>query len=115
VFALKEQLGDKVKLFGHPHAADSAYARLTINVHLDPNSATGVRTEVVPIRDEPSEKALYSQTVSVALTYMGNGMVVTGRPLPLDGFVPQTSEIWDSWPNAVLNRALAEKNIFRLH
>jgi hypothetical protein len=107
VFALKEQLGEKVKLFGHPQAADSAYARLTINVYLDPNTPQGVRTQVVPIRHESNTKALFSQTVSVARSLMGNGQIVTGEPLPLQQFVPQTLNNEDQWPDAVVNTALS--------
>jgi hypothetical protein len=106
VFALKEQLGSKVSLFGHPQAADSAYARLTINIDLEPSLPLGFSTRVSSIQTISRNNTLFRQTVTVALSLMGNGEVVTGRPLALNGFVPQTIKNWNQWPAAVLNKAL---------
>ncbi len=105
-YNLKEKFGSRAKFYGHPQAADTAYSRLTINVHLDSNLKDGFRLEVVPLYDSSSKSAFMSQTIVVTRSVTHDGTIVSGKPVPIDEFVPLTRQNSDSWPNEVLKHAL---------
>jgi len=105
-YNLKEKFGARATFYGHPQAADTAYSRLTINIHLDSKLKEGFRLETVPLYDSSSQNAFMSQTIVVTRSTTQNGTVVSGVPVPLDGFVPYTLQNKDSWPNEVLKHAL---------
>lgn len=106
VYNLKEKFGARAKFYGHPQSADTAYARLTINIHLDPNARDGFRLEIVPLFDPSSNEVFMSQTIVVSRSTTADGSVVSGVPVPLDGFVPRTLGNGNRWPSEVLKRAL---------
>jgi hypothetical protein len=108
VYAVKEQLGEKVRLIGQPQAADTAYSRLTINVSLNAEDQRGYTLKVVPIRQESSKKAFIAQTVSVTRSVDAEGRIQSGVPLPLDLFVPLTFENTSTWVRSALSAALQD-------
>lgn len=85
-YEVKEQLGVRVTVAGQPQAADTAYSRATIELHLDPSREEGFRLSV----EEPGrqgEPALLSQSVSVTRSVLEDGTVVSGLPLRMDRFL----------------------------
>lgn len=109
-YSMKENFGNRSRFYGHPQAGDTAYSRITINIHVGPSWPEGFHLEVVPLNDPSSRKALLSQTVVVTRSTTQDGSIVSGKPVALDEFVPLTLQNKKSWPNEVLKKALSRKD-----
>lgn len=86
-FEVKEQLGARVRVVGQHQAADTAYSRAMIGLHLDPSAPGGFRTRVGNHRGDGNSAAVLSQTVAVTRSVLEDGTVVSGVPLPLDEYL----------------------------
>ncbi len=106
-YTLREQLGDKTRYFGQPQAADTAYSRLTMHAVLNPELPKGFELKLRPIQTELEPAPFISQTVTVSRSVTATGEVVSGIPVPLDQFVPETLANRANWQREVLNAALA--------
>lgn len=96
-YEVKEQLGARVRVVGQHQAADTAYSRAMIGLHLDPSSPGGFRTIVGSHRGDGNSAAVLSQTVAVTRSVLEDGTVVSGLPLPMDEFL--------AWPFGQEERA----------
>lgn len=105
-YAIQEHFGARAKFYGHPQAADTAFARMTIHAFLDPAQPKGFTLKVRPIRTEMNPAPYFSQTVSVSRSVTADGTVVSGIPVPLDGFIAETLENHDRWVQTALDAAL---------
>lgn len=95
VWGVKKVLGDQVKLFGLPQAADSTYSRARIDVEWSEES--GYTTRVLNQSSPFSSKVLFSQVVAISLSTDAEGRSIAGRPLDLDRWVsldPFTDRNW---------------------
>jgi hypothetical protein len=104
VWGVKQVLGDGVKLFGLPQAADSTYSRARIDVEWTQQS--GYTTRVLNQSSPLSSKVLFSQVVAVSLSSDAEGHSIAGRPLPLDGWVALDPFTDKNWPAKVLAAVL---------
>ena len=108
IYALKENLSGRLKLYGEPQAADSAFSRLTIDVVRDDTQANGFRLQVRPIRVTPTAGTIFSQTVAVSKSVKKDGVPVGGKPVAVDHPVPQAALDADPWALKVFKKALLD-------
>ena len=103
VWNMKNKLGDRVKIIGVPDSGDSAYARLFVDVYLDPKNPQGFRTEIAPRQGRTRQKlppgAILRQQVSATRSTDQNGNVVSAIPTPVDVWIPypyhSTEDPWE--------------------
>jgi len=113
VWNMKDVLKDRVKFYGMPDSADSAYGRVYIDVYLDSSAKDGFRLQVSPrpgatLATLP-QGAIARQAVSVTRSTDKNGKVISGIPMEMDGWVPQKYHYFDeNWKTSVLKRALED-------
>ena len=107
VWGVKKILGDRVKLYGQPQAADSTYARARIDVEWSVEK--GFTTRVVDKDAAPSSETLFSQVVAISLSTDAEGKSIAGRPLPLDRGVSIDPFQDRSWHAKVLEAALSDR------
>jgi|GEM_PF-3524559 len=113
VWNFKDVLGDRVKFYGMPDSADSAYGRVYIDLFLDPSAKEGFRLKVSPRPGATlgtlPQGAIARQAVSVTRSTEKNGKVISGIPMKMDGWVPQKNHYSDeNWETSVLKRALED-------
>lgn len=108
VYALKENLSGRIKLYGEHQAADSAFSRLTIDVVKDDSRFEGFRLQVRPIRITPTSGTIFSQTVAVTRSVTKDGVPVGGVPVSIDSYVPEEALDATPWVQKVFERALLE-------
>ena len=111
VWQMKDKLGERTRLYGHPQAADGNYSRLWMDLTLDPASEVGFKLEKSPNRTKTSGEPLFRQGIAVTRSTDANGVVLDGRPLPMDGaFVPWTLETRGDWDRVVFETALKRQD-----
>lgn len=108
VFTFKQELGDRVRIVGQPQAADTAYSRLRLGVELDAKAPGGFSIKSLPQYGDVPKNILFSQVASISRSVTEDGTVVSGRPLPVDIFVPLTLENEGMWHRAALEAAIAQ-------
>lgn len=105
VHTLQERVASKVKFFGQPNAADSAYSRLAIHVYLDPTATDGFRLEVTPADAKPGKDVLVTQIVVVSQTVDSFGKILAGAPVTLEAFIEKSAHDTGNWHRDVLDLA----------
>lgn len=107
VWTVKTLLQDRTKVYGHPQAADSAFSRVDVHLVKDLRTQT-YHTEVTPQGVSPSSgPSLLNQGVVVTRSTDAAGEYLSGRPVPLDQFIPLTRSNQDHWIDDVVGAALA--------
>ena len=111
VWSLRQQLGARTKIFGIPESGDSAYARLFLDIYLDPSKPDGFRSEVAPrpggSRQALPEGAILRQQVAVTRSTDASGKVISAIPSPVDVWIPYRYRHFDeSWEAKVFKAAL---------
>ena len=111
VWQLKDKLGKRVKLVGMPDSGDSAYARLYLDLYVDPSRPEGYRTEVTQrvgrTNQELPEGALLRQQIAVTRSTDSRDRVISAKPTAVDVWVPiHYREFDDSWEAKAFKAAL---------
>ncbi|MEZ4741052.1 MAG: hypothetical protein R3B45_01150 [Bdellovibrionota bacterium] len=107
VYEIKDELADKVKIIGIPQSADTAYARVALDIYGSPNNL-GEYIKLRSIYAEVPEDVLFSQTISIARSVTEDGEMVSGVSEPLDQFVPYSFEERYNYQNKLLKIALTQ-------
>lgn len=107
VWALKKELQDRVKLYGFPQAADSAFGRAAIHI-LQQSNPDILEFKIAGEREDPPEGTILTQTVVVTISTDAEGNELAGKPLPLDKRVPKNLDNWNTWHQDVLRTALQD-------
>ncbi|MES2854541.1 MAG: hypothetical protein V4692_01705, partial [Bdellovibrionota bacterium] len=115
VWSMRDQLKKQVEVVGMYESGDSAYARLYLDVYLDPNAPGGFRTEVnsrkARTRQNLPDGALLRQQVAVTRSTDSKGRVISATPAPVDLWVPHESpQFGDEWEARAFKAALDSKN-----
>lgn len=106
VWNMKDLLKERVKTFGLPDSGDSAYSRLAVLVSPLVNQA---KTQVAAMDkayspDEP--EPWVRQVAAVTRSTDKNGNILSGKPLPIDVWVPKLWDQSDSeWATEVFEQA----------
>jgi hypothetical protein len=113
VWQMKQELRNRVRHIGVPDSGDSAYARLFVDVYLDPKSPDGFRAEVSPRpggkRQLLPEGAVLRQQVTATRSTDAHGKVISAIPTPVDSWIPYRYRHYDeSWEAKVFKTALKE-------
>lgn len=113
VWQLKDKLGSRVKLVGMPDSGDSAYARVYLDLYLDPSKPGGFRLEVAGRKGQTTQElptgAILRHQVAVTRSTDMRGHVVSAKPTPVDVWVPiHYKEFDDSWEAKAFKAALAK-------
>lgn len=102
-YNVKDVLQNRVKVVGQSQAADSTYSRLRIAVFGEPGDYS---IRILSRNDPELETALFTQTIAVSRSVTAGGEVMSGRPLPLDRFVPLShSESPQEWRQKAVRTA----------
>jgi hypothetical protein len=96
VYTFKQELQERVKVIGQPHAADTTYSRIRIGVELE-DSTKGFRLKILPQYGKVPGTVIFSQVVSVTRSVKADGAVVSGKPLEIDRFVSNSLEREGFW------------------
>ena len=111
VWSMKQELKGRVKIIGIPDSGDSSYARLYLDVYLDPNHSEGFRLAVTSRvggqQQQLPEGALLRQQVSATRSTDAHGKIISGNPSPVDVWVPyEYYSFDDSWESKTFKAAL---------
>ena len=111
VWNLKDKLGKRAKLVGMPDSGDSGYARLFLDVYLDPTKPEGFRITTSsrqPLsRQRLPEGALVRQQVSATRSTDEHGRIVSAKPAEVELWTPRSyKQTDDQWMAAAFAMAL---------